>query len=149
MFGVTAEQIKRAIERYQPGNNRSQITQTDRNLLILDAYNANPTSMKAAIGTFGASSYQRKCVILGDMLELGDATDQEHLELLKLLEQFNFDEVYLVGPVFTRLNTRRENICFNDSELALLWFSHHTVKESTILLKGSRGIRLEKITAAL
>ncbi|MEI7896327.1 MAG: UDP-N-acetylmuramoyl-tripeptide--D-alanyl-D-alanine ligase [bacterium] len=148
-FGVSPEAIKKAVEEYQPGNNRSQITRTGHNLLILDAYNANPSSMKVALENFAASSFAGKVVILGDMLELGADSDQEHLEILKLVDRSEFSQVYLVGPDFTRLNTKRENICFQDSELAKLWLEHQQIENSTVLIKGSRGIRLEKLADSL
>ena len=148
-FGVSSDNIKSAIEDYIPVNNRSQVVKSGRNTLILDSYNANPSSMLAALTSFAGASFAGKTVILGDMLELGPATDEEHVHILENLAQFGFSNVYLVGPVFTRLNTRRENICFQDSDLARMWFEHHKIEGSTILIKGSRGIRLEKITENL
>jgi UDP-N-acetylmuramoyl-tripeptide--D-alanyl-D-alanine ligase len=148
-FHVDPADIRSAIEGYEPGNNRSQVTRTERNLLILDAYNANPSSMKAALETFASSPYPEKTIILGDMLELGSDTDQEHMAILGLICQQAFKKVYLVGPVFTRLNTAREHICFHDCELARIWLEHHRIENQTILLKGSRGIRLEKLVDLL
>jgi UDP-N-acetylmuramoyl-tripeptide--D-alanyl-D-alanine ligase len=144
-FGVAHAEIQAAIEAYQPVNNRSQIVKTQLNTVILDAYNANPTSMAAALASFASSGYAEKTIILGDMLELGEATDEEHLDLLKSIEEYGFEHVYLVGPVFTRLNTKREYICFHDSDLARMWFEHHKIENATVLIKGSRGIHLEKV----
>jgi UDP-N-acetylmuramoyl-tripeptide--D-alanyl-D-alanine ligase len=115
----------------------------------MDAYNANPTSMEAAIEAFAGSDYPDKVVVLGDMLELGADTDNEHQEILKLIDNLSFNRVYLVGPVFTRLNTKRENTCFQDSELAKFWLDHHKIENATILIKGSRGIRLERLVEIL
>ncbi|MCX6279743.1 MAG: UDP-N-acetylmuramoyl-tripeptide--D-alanyl-D-alanine ligase [Bacteroidetes bacterium] len=148
-FGVSTAEIKTAIEGYHPVNNRSQVVNTGKNILILDAYNANPCSMAAALSSFEGSSYPEKTVILGDMLELGSAADEEHRRILESLDMFNFQHVYLVGSVFTRINTRREFICFHDSDLAKMWFEHHRIENSTILIKGSRGIRLEKVVETL
>ncbi|MCX6266559.1 MAG: UDP-N-acetylmuramoyl-tripeptide--D-alanyl-D-alanine ligase [Bacteroidetes bacterium] len=148
-FNVPASDIKSALEEYQPGNNRSQLVKTDHNLLILDAYNANPGSMNAAIRNFAASGYPEKTVILGDMLELGKDTDPEHIEILNSVDQLKFAHIYLVGPTFTRLNTKRENICFQDSDLAKLYLEHHKIENATLLIKGSRGIRLEKLLDVL
>jgi UDP-N-acetylmuramoyl-tripeptide--D-alanyl-D-alanine ligase len=145
-FGVTPENIRVALEGYEPGNNRSQISDTGKNLLILDAYNANPSSMAAALKTFAESAYSQKMVILGDMLELGNESDSEHEKILELLDEYRFSHVYLVGPSFTRLNTKRENTCFDDSSLAAIWFEHFTISGMAILIKGSRGIKLEKLT---
>ncbi len=148
-FGISSDRIKMAIEDYQPANNRSQIMKTDRNMLILDAYNANPSSMEAALSTFAETDYHGKTVILGDMLELGEESDHEHQQILKFIDQLKFQQVYLVGPVFTRLNIKRENACFQDSDLARMWLEHHKIENSTILIKGSRGISLEKLTDIL
>ncbi len=148
-FNISPANIKSAIEGYRPENNRSQITKTDRNLLVLDAYNANPSSMKAALETFAGASYTEKTLILGDMLELGKETDPEHLAVLELIEQLCFEHVYLVGPVFTRLNSKRKNHCFQDSDLARMWLDHHKIENATVLVKGSRGIHLEKLLAVL
>ncbi|MEI7661317.1 MAG: UDP-N-acetylmuramoyl-tripeptide--D-alanyl-D-alanine ligase [Bacteroidota bacterium] len=148
-FGVPPEEIKAAIEGYQPGNNRSQVSKTDHNLLILDAYNANPSSMEAALTAFSATAYPEKTVILGDMLELGKESDDEHNRILELTDKLGFTRIFLVGPIFTRLNTKRGNICFHDSGLAKLWLDHHRIINSTVLIKGSRGIRLERLVEVL
>jgi UDP-N-acetylmuramoyl-tripeptide--D-alanyl-D-alanine ligase len=148
-FQVDHTLIKDAIEHYEPSNNRSQVVRTSANLLIMDAYNANPVSMKEALETFAGTSYSAKTLILGDMLELGSESDAEHETILRLVEQMQFQAVYLVGPVFTRLNRKLEFLCFQDADLARIWFEHHPVKDSTILLKGSRGIKLEKIAVLL
>ena len=142
-------EIKTAIESYKPVNNRSQVVKTERNTLICDYYNANPSSMLAALESFAGSDYAEKCVVLGDMLELGTDTDEEHVNIMKAVERLGFQQVYLVGPVFTRLNTKRENLCFDDSELAKMWFGHHRINDATILVKGSRGIHLEKVAEEL
>jgi len=148
-FNVGLEDIKAGIEMYEPSNNRSQVVNTGKNILILDAYNANPDSLTSAIHCFAASSYPDKTALIGDMLELGNESDKEHIKILKLLEKAQFKDVFLVGPIFTRLNTKREWLCFHDSELAKLWFDHHRIEGKTILIKGSRGIMLEKMTDTL
>ncbi|MEI7500375.1 MAG: UDP-N-acetylmuramoyl-tripeptide--D-alanyl-D-alanine ligase [Bacteroidota bacterium] len=148
-FSISPEEIKTAIEEYHPGNNRSQILKTDHNLLILDAYNANPSSMEAALTMFAETTYIKKMVILGDMLELGNEADHEHRKILGLLDHLKFQQVFLVGNIFTRLNTNRENICFHDTDLARMWLEHHKIENSTILVKGSRGIKLEKLVESL
>jgi UDP-N-acetylmuramoyl-tripeptide--D-alanyl-D-alanine ligase len=145
-FNVPPDKIKAGIEQYVPANNRSQVVNTGKNILIMDAYNANPDSMKSAILNFKASSYPEKTLIIGDMLELGKESDEEHGNILKLIEESGFTDVFLVGPVFTRLNTQRDWLCFQDSDLAKLWFEHHPMQGRTILIKGSRGILMEKIT---
>jgi UDP-N-acetylmuramoyl-tripeptide--D-alanyl-D-alanine ligase len=148
-FGVGPELVKEALENFRPDNNRSQVIRTSKNMLIMDAYNANPVSMAAALNAFAGTTYDHKTVILGDMLELGDETDAEHDRILDLVDQCPFQQVFLVGPVFTRLNTRRENICFQDSDLARMWLEHHPPENSAILIKGSHGIKLEKVIGCL
>jgi UDP-N-acetylmuramoyl-tripeptide--D-alanyl-D-alanine ligase len=148
-FKIPPGKISDAINNYLPSINRSQVKTTEKNLLILDAYNANPSSMKEALLTFSATSYPKKTLILGDMLELGAESDGEHEAILGMIGQIPFQEVYLVGPVFTRLNKKREYICFQDVELACVWFEHHPLKDSAILLKGSRGMRLERLVELL
>jgi UDP-N-acetylmuramoyl-tripeptide--D-alanyl-D-alanine ligase len=146
-FQVDPAKIKEAIESYQPQNNRSQIQNTATNLLILDMYNANPGSMEPALKNFSLlpDAQTRKVLILGDMLELGAESDKEHQNILGLIKKLDFQEVYLVGPVFTRLNTQREWICFQDIDLARMWLDHHRITNASILIKGSRGIKLEML----
>jgi UDP-N-acetylmuramoyl-tripeptide--D-alanyl-D-alanine ligase len=83
------------------------------------------------------------------MLELGNGSDNEHLQILELIRKLGFKTVFLVGPIFTRLNPNREWICFQDSDLARMWLYHHPVRNSIILIKGSRGIMLEKVVDTL
>jgi UDP-N-acetylmuramoyl-tripeptide--D-alanyl-D-alanine ligase len=148
-YGIAPEKISDAIKQYNPINNRSQILKTERNLLVLDAYNANPTSMKLAIRNFMDTSYPDKMMILGDMYELGEESEKEHQAILDLVEKLEKVKIFLVGPEFTRLNHNRERTCFHDSELARLWFGHHRPMGATILLKGSRGMKMEKISEVL
>jgi UDP-N-acetylmuramoyl-tripeptide--D-alanyl-D-alanine ligase len=148
-FNIPPDKIKTAVEQYIPLNNRSQVVNSGKNTLILDAYNANPDSMKNAILNFASSSFPEKAMMIGDMLELGKESDEEHTSILQLVDKTGIKEVYLVGPVFTRLNTIRDWICFQDSDLARLWFEHHPLTGKTILIKASRGIMLEKITGIL
>lgn len=148
-FNVPPDEIKKGIENYIPSSNRSQVVDTGKNTLIMDAYNANPDSMRSAVMNFASSSYPEKTLIIGDMLELGTESDEEHGNILKLIYECGFKDVYLVGPVFTRLNRKREWLCFQDSDLARLWFDHHRLEGRSVLVKGSRGIMLEKITGAL
>jgi UDP-N-acetylmuramoyl-tripeptide--D-alanyl-D-alanine ligase len=144
-FKVGQENVKAGIEMYEASNNRSQVLNTGKNTLILDAYNANPDSLQTAINNFSASAFPAKTLIIGDMLELGEESDIEHSNILKLIGSTGFKDVFLVGPIFTRINSNREWICFQDSTLARIWFEHHRIEGKTILIKGSRGIMLEKL----
>lgn len=147
-FGVAAETIKKGLENYTPQNNRSQLTVTDRNKLVVDAYNANPTSMRAALMNFGEMDVEHKVVILGDMLELGDQSDEEHQNIVRLIGQFAFEKVILVGPQFKKTQHNfesYENIADLKNNTALL----HGLKNCYVLIKGSRGIQLEQLLSAL
>lgn len=147
-FGVAAETIKKGLENYTPQNNRSQLTVTDRNKLVVDAYNANPTSMRAALLNFGEMDVENKVVILGDMLELGDQSDEEHQNIVRLIGQFAFEKVILVGPQFKKTQHNfesYENIADLKNNTALL----HGLKNCYVLIKGSRGIQLEQLLSAL
>lgn len=147
-FGVAEETIKKGLENYTPQNNRSQLTVTDRNKLVVDAYNANPTSMRAALLNFGEMDVEHKVVILGDMLELGDQSDEEHQNIVRLIGQFAFEKVILVGPQFKKTQHNfesYENIADLKNNTALL----HGLKNCYVLIKGSRGIQLEQLLSAL
>ncbi|HEV7231906.1 MAG TPA: UDP-N-acetylmuramoyl-tripeptide--D-alanyl-D-alanine ligase [Bacteroidia bacterium] len=148
-FGVSDDDITAAIENYAPSNNRSQLTKTKYNSLILDAYNANPSSLGAAIENFSLIKSAQKIVIIGDMLELGSESNEEHRNILKLIESKKFSKVILVGPEFGKLSTEFKAQYFANSQEALAWFSKNPVKDATILVKGSRGIKLEKLVDAL
>lgn len=142
-FNVSVEEIKRAIESYIPSNNRSQIIKTKSNKIILDAYNANPTSMKAAIESFEALNDQHKTIILGDMFELGEYSSEEHQNIVDLVESKNFDDVILVGENFYKAETSSKKIkSFEDLSDYL---KNNLLENSTILVKGSRGMALERV----
>jgi len=143
-FGVSSINIKDALEEYIPTNNRSQIIEKNGNTIILDAYNANPTSMRAAISNLEQMYADYKIAILGDMFELGIYSDDEHRKLSLELENSNIDEVILVGKEFSKSKINSFKYFTNTSELIesnLLT----NIKNSVILIKGSRGMALEKL----
>jgi UDP-N-acetylmuramoyl-tripeptide--D-alanyl-D-alanine ligase len=144
-FGVEMNDIVNAIESYQPKNNRSQIRYTGRNTLICDSYNANPSSMQMALESFSGIKSEKKILILGDMLELGKKTDEEHLKLVNDLHFLNADQVYLVGPVFKKLIHEPAFMTFSDVNKLTEHLCGKEIKDATILIKGSRGIGLERI----
>lgn len=148
-FGISINSITRAIESFTPVNNRSQLYQTSRNLLVLDAYNANPSSMAITLQDFDQAFPADKIVILGDMLELGDETETAHLRILEILETMDLKRIFLVGPVFSKLNKRKRWLTFSSSAEAREWLDSHPVKQAHILLKASRGIHLEEIIPSL
>ena len=139
-FGVTPQQINHALESYIPHNNRSQLTETAHNKLIVDAYNANPSSMAAAIENFRLMEVEHKMAILGDMRELGAASAEEHQKVVELLKAAGLTNVWLVGEEFLKTNTdfrKFKNVDEVKAEIA-----HHQPENHYILIKGSNGIRL-------
>jgi UDP-N-acetylmuramoyl-tripeptide--D-alanyl-D-alanine ligase len=145
-FKVPAAKIKQAIENYVPSNNRSQIVKQATNTYILDAYNANPTSMRQALSNLSKIDGTHKIAILGDMLELGDYSQKEHLDLLEYALKMNFDQLILVGSEFEKTGKKSANIlCFNEIEPLKEWFSKQSFRNTVFLIKGSRGLKLEKL----
>lgn len=145
-FNVPGTAIDTAISCYFPRNNRSQLVKTSRNSLILDFYNANPTSMVAAINNFDNINDKNKCLILGDMLELGNDAYEEHDKILSLAEEKNFKKVYLVGNNFWNFKNNYEFNFFKTVEEFAAYMVKHPETGKFFLIKGSRGIRLEKCT---
>lgn len=144
LFGVNNADIKDAIEAYKPTNNRSQIIKTPHNELIMDAYNANPTSMDAAVRNFAKIRKEHPMLIIGDMRELGDESQSEHRKIISLVEECGFKEVFLVGKEMTSAAEGRFTTFENTDELCD-FLKTHRVTDKHILIKGSRGIRLEKV----
>ena len=145
-FGVSLEKTKEAIESYTPSNNRSQLLETNRNTIVLDAYNANPSSMTEAIKAFQKVNHKKKLLILGDMLELGENSLVEHQSIIDELSQDN-QKVILVGQEFNKC--QHNFVHFFNSEDALVWIEENQIEDMFILLKGSRGIKLEILKDAL
>ncbi|MFP4288957.1 MAG: UDP-N-acetylmuramoyl-tripeptide--D-alanyl-D-alanine ligase [Bacteroidales bacterium] len=144
-MGVSLDQIKQGIEKYNPENNRSQLKQTQKNQIIMDAYNANPTSMALALNSFTDMDAPHKTLILGDMLEMGSEAEKEHQQIIDLTLQQKYDLVILVGEEFGKVKPHATNyFAFSDVEKAAEWLKNNPVENKTILMKGSRGIQLEK-----
>ncbi len=144
-FNVHQTAIDAAISDYFPKNNRSQMTKTSRNTLILDLYNANPTSMRAAIESFNSIKDEHKSLILGDMLELGADSDAEHKAVLDFVNNSNYDNAYFIGKNFMKYANEYEKYMFFETVEELnKHFVTSPEKSKTFLIKGSRGIRLEK-----
>ncbi|MBL6664039.1 MAG: UDP-N-acetylmuramoyl-tripeptide--D-alanyl-D-alanine ligase [Flavobacteriales bacterium] len=145
-FGVSLENTKEAIESYTPSNNRSQLLKTNRNTIVLDAYNANPSSMTEAIKAFQKVNHKKKLFILGDMLELGENSLVEHQSIIDDLSQNN-QEVILIGQEFNKCQHNFAH--FFNSKDALDWIEENPIEGMFILLKGSRGIKLEILKEVL
>ena len=153
-FGVELADAFHAIEDYEPTNNRSMFKQTKHNKLIVDAYNANVSSMDAAISSFAQSDYTNKTLILGDMLELGDYSATEHQQLVDKVRQAGFTEVYLVGENLYNVTCPPTDETthykqFADVQALSEYLTANPLKDKTILLKGSRGIKLETLIPLL
>tara|TARA_B110000444_G_scaffold11828_1_gene10196 strand:+ start:3965 stop:5248 length:1284 start_codon:yes stop_codon:yes gene_type:complete len=144
-FDVGFEQIKKGIESYLPENNRSQITITDSNTVVLDAYNANPTSMKLAIESFCKTSYTNKMIIVGDMFELGKDSNKYHQEITDSLESISDTKIYIVGKDFSKTNHSKKIKSFPSTEELINNISKLNISNYSILIKGSRAMQLEKI----
>ncbi len=145
-FKVPHGKIKYALERYIPSNNRSQNVEWGQHQVLLDAYNANPSSMEVTLNAFAETFFDgKKVVIIGDMLELGEASEQEHLKIAQLVNgKSDFDLVLLIGPLFKQAaSTLGIKHFLNVNELKA-WWQENEMEPSFILLKASRGIQLEK-----
>lgn len=150
-FDVDLQSIKIALEEYKPKNNRSQLLKTKKNNLWLDAYNANPSSMKASLENFFEHKTQNKTLILGDMLELGIVSKEEHLNILKLIEKNNFEgNIFLIGKEFCNIKEINSKfIFFENTDFLQNHLKENPIENNDILIKGSRGIRLENIIELL
>ncbi len=148
-FDVSQDDIEDAVSNYAPSNSRSQLIETRKNRIIMDAYNANPVSMEAAIQNFDRMRGNKSLVILGDMLELGEESDYEHANILKLLTDLDIAEVILVGPLFEIVYGGDDWHIFTDADALCKYIEKNPVKNYDILIKGSRGIRLEKVLPLL
>lgn len=146
-FGVSDEQINHALAGYVPSNNRSQLQITAHNKLIVDAYNANPTSMEAALTNFQRMDVPKKMAILGDMRELGDVSLAEHQKIVDLIATLNLDKVWLVGEEFGRTNTTLRK--FKDTEAVKEALRQEPPQGYYILIKGSNGIKLFQLPELL
>lgn len=140
-FEVPIEAIKEALENYQPSNSRSQWIEKGSNRIILDAYNANPSSMKLAVENLAGMAAGQKWLLLGAMKEMGAESAAEHQALVDLVEQLGFSNVILTGPEFAA--TRHPYRWFASSEEVRDYLLQHPVTEATILIKGSRGSKME------
>jgi len=146
-FNIPGERIKTAIENYSPSNSRSQLIKKDSNTIILDAYNANPASMKAAIENFANMPGSDKILLLGSMMELGTDSQKEHEELINLIDKFSWKDVILVGENFK--SAKHSYRHFDNSELVKDWLKQNQPKHSFLLIKGSRSMQMEKVLESI
>jgi UDP-N-acetylmuramoyl-tripeptide--D-alanyl-D-alanine ligase len=146
-FGVPAHLIAEALSQYTPQNNRSQLTKTARNTLIIDAYNANPTSMEAALRNFALIETANKAVILGDMFELGDDSAAEHQKVVQQLAQLGITEAYLLGENFSK--TQGVGTRFASTPAFKDWLAENPLSGKTLLIKGSNSMKLTTLVEIL
>lgn len=143
-FNVDLSAIKRAIETYIPQNNRSQIIKKQGSTIVLDAYNANPTSMKAALESFGVTDENPKIVLLGDMFELGESAKEEHQKIVDMVLEMDLEDAYFIGEHFYTTQTPFKKFHSVD-EISGFLKSNPLAKNRTFLIKGSRGMALERL----
>ena len=148
-FEVDIDQIIDAVQNYTPGNNRSQVTVTRNNTIICDSYNANPTSMRMAIESFATTTGDKKMCILGDMLELGERSEEEHQKILLILKENNLNEALLLGNTFMRISKGTGLKAFPEISALKDYLARLQPKGYNILVKGSRGIALENVYSLL
>ncbi len=144
-FGVDIDDIIEAVESYDPGINRSQIIKTKNNTLVCDSYNANPLSMKLAIESFAHITAENKICILGDMLELGNNSEEEHKKIHKVLSDNNLRNVILTGPIFSKVSAGFRFKTFPSVNKLKEFLKSKPIKGHHILIKGSRGMALEQV----
>ena len=144
-YNIDFEDIKKGVENYLPDNNRSQITTKESNTIILDAYNANPTSMDLAIKSFEKLKYTNKIIIAGDMFELGEESNKYHQQIVNYLETTSNIEIFIVGVNFSKTNHTNKIKSFLTTDELITNLMKLKIKNYSILIKGSRGMELEKV----
>ncbi len=149
-FGIDPLEIQAAIENYHPSNLRSQLIRTENNTIILDAYNANPSSMQVSVSNFKEMPGDHKILILGEMLELGNESPEAHQRLFELALSGHFDKIFLIGNNFEHCTDKCNFIAwFKDTEALIEELKHNKPDQAFIFVKGSRGNRLERIVEYL
>ena len=148
-FGVNAAQINNGLAGYAPNNNRSQLTNTATNTVICDFYNANPSSMAAALGNLSSLEASNKVAIIGDMFELGEEAAEQHEKIAAMTQDSAINSVIFIGKYFYSLKDNFQGTFFNTPKEAQEWISKNPIKDSLVLLKGSRGMALEQLLPGL
>lgn len=149
-FGIKPNDIKDAIENYIPQNNRSQLVKTSNgNSVLLDNYNANPSSMDAALNNFAKIDVPNKVLVLGDMLELGEASRREHGVIVGLIKKLGFVDVFFIGKNFSNVTDTQDFMCFDNSEDCAKHLETLKLTNCTILVKGSHGMKMDKVVPFL
>ena len=146
-FGLSPEQINKGIENYIPANNRSQVVKSGSNTILMDAYNAYPSSVEAALENFEKIKAEKKIIILGEMLELGETSPKEHEHVIDSVGKMKLTQTYFVGKNFLSLQEKYpQHSYFKDVNELADFLKKNPIIYSTILVKGSRGNKLEKLS---
>lgn len=148
-FEIPSEKIVHALESYAPSNARSEVRETGKNVLILDAYNANPSSVEVSLKNLERISHPRKVAILGDMFELGSHSAEEHQRMVDLLRTMDLMDVVLIGQAYTSTEHPASFRVFASTDMALEELKKHPIQNCLVLLKGSRGMKLERLLDTL
>ena len=148
-FEVSAEQINNGLSGYAPNNNRSQLKKTVTNTIICDFYNANPSSMAAALANISALEATNKVAIIGDMFELGEEAEEQHQKIATIAENAELNTVIFIGKYFYALKDSYSGFFFQTPKDAEEWLENNPIKDSLVLLKGSRGMALEQLLPML
>ncbi len=148
-FDLSTEQIQAGLSGYVPNNNRSQLTATEKNSLICDFYNANPSSMEVALKNLSALHGDKKAAIIGDMFELGDESVEQHQKIAQQAVESQFDTVIFVGDKFFELKDKFDALFFRNSIEAKAFLNNNPIEDHLVLVKGSRSVRLENLLDAL
>ena len=144
-YNIHADNLKKSIEAYHPKNNRTEIVETDSNYIILDAYNANPSSMNSMIDSFSKLEKERKLCILGEMRELGEYSDEQHTLLVDKMKDLKIESIF-IGEEFLNISTKNT---YKNTQEFLKEIDRFNLEDRTILIKGSRGIKLENLLESL
>ena len=148
-FGLSAEEINKGIATYSPQNNRSQIIKTEKNTIIGDYYNANPSSMLVAIENIAKLDADQKVLILGDMFELGEEASAEHEMIIQKVLSYHFDQIIFIGDEFLKLSELSEAQFFKTTNEAVIFLQKNPISNALVLLKGSRSMHLENLMSLL
>ncbi|MGB0369114.1 MAG: Mur ligase family protein, partial [Flavobacteriales bacterium] len=144
VFGLSDKEIAKGLSSYEPSNNRSEVKTNGTNTFILDAYNANPSSMEVAINNLMGTDSENHSVILGEMLEVGSTSTEEHKAVCQRLQLLKLKTVCLVGKEFTQFNNEFEFNFFENVDDLVTWLNTNPLSDEMVLIKGSRGNKLEK-----
>lgn len=148
-FGLSAKEVNKGISNYAPKNNRSQITKTEKNTIIGDYYNANPSSMVLAIDNISKLEAPKKVLILGDMFEIGETAAEEHLAIVQKASSYNFDQLVFIGKEFNKQSLNGRGLFFKETTAAFEYLKANPITDALVLVKGSRSMKLEKLVELL